>query len=417
MIPVPASTSPAHSDQMPAIYSVSQISSHTRQTLERDSVLQDLWVSGEVANLARPGSGHSYFSIRDGKATLRCVMFRNSRGMHFLDNGAAIILHGRVSIYEQRGDLQIIADIAQPEGVGELQLKLEQLKLELEQQGLFDESRKRELPRFPKKIAVVTSPTGSVWHDIQNVIRRRYPLVELAIAPAPVQGEDAAPALAESLKAAGSDPGVDVVIVARGGGSLEDLWAFNEEAVARAIFACSAPVVSAVGHETDYTIADLVADLRAPTPSAAAELVVPDKIELMAFAVVAAQSMDASITRRISNGVDTTTQLERRLHTALPDLDALRMKIDDRLTSARRTLAHLLTLNAERVQGLRLRLDSLSPHDTLRRGYAIVQRKDDGSVIGASSEVATGDDIEITLTDGELEAKVTSTQQALQEQI
>ncbi len=402
---------------MPAIYSVSQLSSHTRQTLERDSVLQDLWVSGEVANLARPGSGHSYFSVRDGKATLRCVMFRNSRGMHFLDNGAAIILHGRVSIYEQRGDLQIIADIAQPEGVGELQLKLEQLKLQLEQQGLFDESRKRELPRFPKKIAVVTSPTGSVWHDIQNVVRRRYPLVELAIAPAPVQGEDAAPAIAESLQAAGSEPGVDVVIVARGGGSLEDLWAFNEEAVARAIFACPVPIVSAVGHETDYTIADLVADLRAPTPSAAAELVVPDKIELMAFTVAAAQSMDASITRRLSAGIDTTRQLDGRLHNALPDLDALRMQIDDRLKSARRTLAHLLTLNTERVQGLRLRLDSLSPRDTLRRGYAIVQRKDDGSVISASSEVAGGDDIDITLTDGELKAKVTSTRQALQERI
>lgn len=402
---------------MPAIYSVSQLSSHTRQTLERDSVLQNLWVSGEVANLARPGSGHSYFSIRDGKATMRCVMFRNSRGMHFLDNGAAIILHGRVSIYEQRGDLQIIADIVQPEGVGELQLKLEQLKLELEQQGLFDESRKRELPRFPKKIAVVTSPTGSVWHDIQNVVRRRYPLVELAIAPSPVQGEDAAPAIAESLQAAGSEPDVDVVIVARGGGSLEDLWAFNEEAVARAIFACPVPVVSAVGHETDYTISDLVADLRAPTPSAAAELVVPDKTELMAFAVAAAQSMDASITRRLSAGIDTTRQLDGRLHNALPDLDALRMQIDDHLKRARRSLAHLLTLNAERVQGLSLRLDSLSPRDTLRRGYAIVQRKDDGSVISASGEVATGDDIDITLTDGELEAKITSTRQALQERI
>ena len=402
---------------MATIYSVSQLSSHTRQTLERDAVLQDLWVNGEVANLARPGSGHSYFSVRDGKATMRCVMFRNSRGMNFLENGAAIILHGRVSIYEQRGDLQIIADIAQPEGVGELQLKLEQLKLELERQGLFDESRKRELPRFPKKIAVVTSPTGSVWHDIQNVIRRRYPLAELAIAPAPVQGEDAAPAIAESLQAAGSEHGVDVVIVARGGGSLEDLWAFNEEAVARAIFACPVPVVSAVGHETDYTIADLVSDLRAPTPSAAAELVVPDKTELMAFAVAAAQSMDASITRRLSAGIDTTKQLDDRLHNALPDLDALRMQIDDRLTAAHRILTHTITLNAERASGLKLRLDALSPYDTLRRGYAIVQRKDDGSVISASSDVATGDDIDITLTDGGLKAKVTSTRQALQEQI
>ena len=397
---------------MDTIYSVSQLSSHTRQILERDSVLQDLWVSGEVANLARPGSGHSYFSIRDGKATMRCVMFRNSRGAHHLENGAAIILHGRVSIYEQRGDLQIIADIAQPEGVGELQLKLEQLKLELERQGLFEKSRKRELPRFPTKIAVVTSPSGSVWHDIQNVVRRRYPLVELAIAPAPVQGEDAAPAIAEAVQAAGSEPDVDLVIVARGGGSLEDLWAFNEEEVARAIFACPVPVVSAVGHETDCIIADMVADLRAPTPSAAAEIVVPDKEELIAFAAAVAQSIDSSITRHLESGIDAVQQFDRRLHNALPDLDTLRMRVDDRLGSARQMLGHLLTLNAERVHGLKLRLDSLSPHDTLRRGYAIVQRNDDGSVISARAQAAPGDAIDITLTDGELEAHVTSTKQA-----
>lgn len=396
---------------MPAVYTVSQISSHTKQTLERDSVLQDLWVNGEVANLARPGSGHSYFSIRDGKATLRCVMFRNSRGAQHLDNGASIILHGRVSIYEQRGDLQLIADIAQPEGVGELQLKLEQLKLELEQQGLFDESRKRGLPRFPQKIAVVTSPSGSVWHDIQNVIRRRYPSVELAIAPAPVQGEDAAPAIAEALQAAGNEPGVDIVIVARGGGSLEDLWAFNEEAVARAIFACPVPVVSAVGHETDHTIADLVADLRAPTPSAAAELVVPDRSELIAFAIAAAQSMDISISRTLNTGIDTTRTLDRRLQNGLPDLDTLRMRVDDRLRSARQMLEHMLSLYAERVQGLKLRVDALSPRDTLRRGYAIVQRADDGSVVSTHSQATAGDSIDITLTNGALQAQVTSSRQ------
>ncbi len=396
---------------MPAVYTVSQISSHTKQTLERDSVLQDLWVNGEVANLARPGSGHSYFSIRDGKATLRCVMFRNSRGAQHLENGASIILHGRVSIYEQRGDLQLIADIAQPEGVGELQLKLEQLKLELEQQGLFDESRKRGLPRFPQKIAVVTSPSGSVWHDIQNVIRRRYPSVELAIAPAPVQGEDAAPAIAEALQAAGSEPGVDIVIVARGGGSLEDLWAFNEEAVARAIFACPVPVVSAVGHETDHTIADLVADLRAPTPSAAAELVVPDRSELIAFAIAAAQSMDISISRTLNTGIDTTRTLDRRLQNGLPDLDTLRMRVDDRLRSARQMLEHMLSLYAERVQGLKLRVDALSPRDTLRRGYAIVQRADDGSVVSTHSQATACDSIDITLTNGALQAQVTSSRQ------
>ena len=396
---------------MPAIYTVSQLSAHTRQTLERDSALQDLWVSGEVANLARPGSGHSYFSIRDGKATMRCVMFRNSRGAHYLDNGAAIILHGRVSMYEQRGDLQIIADIAQPEGVGELQMKLEQLKLQLEQEGLFDQSRKRELPRFPTKIAVVTSPTGSVWHDIQNVARRRYPLVELAIAPAPVQGEDAAPLIAEALQAAGSELDVDVVIVARGGGSLEDLWAFNEEAVARAIFACPIPVVSAVGHETDFTIADMVADLRAPTPSAAAELVVPDRAELIAFAIGAAQSLDASITRQLASGIDATRQLDLRLQNALPDLDTLRLRIDDRLRSSRQILAHMLALGGERTDSLKLRLEALSPRDTLRRGYAIVQRQDDGSVVNSSTQAGTGDAIDITLTGGSIEAEVISTRQ------
>ena len=397
---------------MPAIYSVSQLSSHTRQTLERDSVLQDVWVNGEVANLARPGSGHSYFSLRDGKATMRCVMFRNSRGAQYLENGAAIVVHGRVSIYEQRGDLQLIADIAQPEGVGELQLKLEQLKLQLEQQGLFDQSRKRELPRFPEKIAVVTSPSGSVWHDIQNVVRRRYPLVELAIAPAPVQGEDAAPAIAEAVQAAGDEPGVDLVIVARGGGSLEDLWAFNEEAVARAIFACPVPVVSAVGHETDHTIADLVADLRAPTPSAAAELVVPDRTELIAFAIAAAQGMDSTVSRLLTAGTESLRQLDRRLHNSLPDLDVLRMRLDDRLRSARQVLAHMLSLNEERVESLSLRLEALSPRDTLRRGYAIVQRSDDGSVISAHTQAEAGDAIDITLTSGSLQAQITSTRQA-----
>ena len=393
---------------MATIYTVSQISAYTKQTLERDSVLRDLWVSGEVTNLARPGSGHAYFSVRDGNATMGCVMFRNSRGMQHLKNGAEIIVHGRVSIYEQRGNLQIIVDIAQPEGVGELQLQLEQLRLQLEEQGLFDESRKRELPPFPKKIAVVTSPSGAVWHDIQNVVRRRYPLVELAIAPAPVQGADAAPAIAEAIEAAGSEPGVDVVIVARGGGSLEDLWAFNEETVARAIYACPVPVISSIGHETDHTIADDVADLSAPTPSAAAERVVPDRAELIAFTVGAAQSLDAAISRQLAAGIDRTQQLHRRLQNAMPDLDTLRMRIDDRLSAAHRVLTHTITLNAERTSGLKLRLDTLNPYDTLRRGYAIVQRRDDGSVVSASSQVNAGDALDITLDDGKIEAEVTT---------
>ena len=204
---------------------------------------------------------------------------------------------------------------------------------------------------------------------------------------------------------------MDVVVVARGGGSLEDLWAFNEEAVARAIFACPVPVVSAVGHETDITIADMVADLRAPTPSAAAELVVPDRAELIAFAVGAAQSMDASISRQLTSGIDAARHLDLRLQNALPDLDTLRMRIDDRLRSARQTLAHMLALGGERTESLKLRLEALSPRDTLRRGYAIVQRQDDGSVITASTQADSGDAIDITLTSGSIEAEVISTRQ------
>ena len=393
---------------MPIIHPVSTLAKHIKDTLERDADLRDVWVSGEVSRVSRPASGHAYFGLRDDESTLRCVMFRNSRGAELLRDGAAVILHGRVTIYAQRGDLQIIADIAQPEGVGELQLQLEQLKFKLEQEGLFDASRKRELPKFPSRIAVVTSPSGSVWHDIRNVVRRRYPLAELAIAPAPVQGDDAAPLIADALDAASREPGVDVIILARGGGSLEDLWAFNEEPVARAIYACGVPVVSAVGHETDHTLADLVADRRAPTPSAAAELVVPDSAELMGFAVGCANAMTASVSRRVTTARDIGRQLDRRLQNAVPDLDTLRLRVDDRLRTAASLVRHDLAIKTERSRGLTYRLESLSPRDTLRRGYAIVQRAADGRVVGSRSQAADGDDINITLADGVLDATITA---------
>lgn len=400
---------------MPIIHPVSTLAKHIKDTLERDADLRDVWVSGEVSRVSRPASGHTYFGLRDDESTLRCVMFRNSRGAELLRDGAAVILHGRVTIYAQRGDLQIIADIAQPEGVGELQLQLEQLKFKLEQEGLFDPSRKRELPKFPSRIAVVTSPSGSVWHDIQNVIHRRYPLAELAIAPAPVQGEDAAPLIAEALDAASREPGVDVIILARGGGSLEDLWAFNEEAVARAIYACAPPVVSAVGHETDHTLADLVADRRAPTPSAAAELVVPDSAELMGFAIGCANAMNASVGRLVASARDAGRQMDRRLQNAVPDLDTLRLRVDDRLKTAASLVRHDLALKTERSKGLTYRLESLSPKDTLRRGYAIVQRAADGKVVGSRGQAADGDAINITLADGVLDATVTATKSGNQE--
>ena len=392
-----------------AIYSVSQVTSYLRALLERDALLQDVWVSGEVANVSRSGSGHTYFTLREANSSLRCVMFRSARGAQRLDNGAAVIAHGRTSVYEVRGDLQLIVDIVQPEGVGELQLRLEQLKLKLENEGLFEPSRKRSLPEFPQRVGVITSPSGAVWQDVQTIVARRYPLVELLLAPTPVQGDSATPGIVEAFQVLNELPNVDAVILARGGGSLEDLWPFNEEAVARAIYASRAPVVSAIGHETDYTIADMVADKRAPTPSAAAEMAVPDRAELATSLLVAEQSLAASVSGHLSSKSSSVRRLEQRLDRARPDLDSPRMQIDDLLRSARRHLKHGLEMKVERVNGLRHRLESVSPTHTLRRGYAIVQRQEDGNVVTDAAEVAVGEPVNVTLRRGELEAEVTST--------
>ena len=262
------------------VFTISQVTFHVRGVLEREVELQDLWVRGEVSNLARPGSGHSYFSLRDGSSSLRCVMFRGSGGGVLLEAGASVIAHGRISVYEVRGDLQMIVDLVQPEGAGELQLRLEELRLKFEREGLLDPSRKRPLPPLPRRIGVVTSPTGAVLQDIRTVVERRYPLVELLLAPCAVQGDGAAVTIVDAFEALNKTPDVDLAILARGGGSMEDLQPFNEEPVGRAVYSSRAPVVSAVGHETDTTLVDLVADRRAPTPSVAAEMAVPDRAEL-----------------------------------------------------------------------------------------------------------------------------------------
>ena len=249
-----------------AVRTVSQVTAHLKQALENDPMLSDLLVEAEVSNLRVSGAGHSYFTLKDDESVLNCVMFRGRPGAGLLQNGNAVLAHGHITFYEPRGTTEFMVDLAMAAGVGELALKLEQLRQRLEAEGLFDRSRKRLLPRFPKAIGVVTSPSGAVFHDIQNVVRQRYPLAELLLAPSSVQGDMAAGEIANALGKLNDDGRSDVIIVARGGGSLEDLWPFNEESVARAIYASRIPVVSAVGHETDHTIADDVADLRAPTP-------------------------------------------------------------------------------------------------------------------------------------------------------
>ena len=392
-----------------AVYSVSQVMTYLRDVLTQDPVLRDVWVQGEVANLARPGSGHSYFSLRDVDATMRCVMFRGASGPELLANGGAVFAHGRVSVYEVRGDLQLVVDIVQPEGVGDLQLKLEELKLKLENEGLFEPSRKRPLPSFPRRMGVVTSPSGAVWQDIQTVVRRRYPLVELLLAPTAVQGDGAMRGIVDALQALDQMSDVDVVLLARGGGSLEDLWPFNEEAVARAVFASRAPVITGVGHETDVTLADLVADRRAPTPSAAAEMAVPDRLELAGRIVQSQQAITAGVSDRLRELGGALSHMGHRLLRGRPDLDGLRLRVDDLLRSVARLLRHDIEVRSERADGLFMRLEALSPNDTLRRGYAIVQKQAEAAVVSDSDQVAPGDLVRVTLARGGFGAEVRST--------
>ena len=391
---------------MALIYGVSQVTAYIRDLLAYDDLLSDVWVEGEVANLRRPGSGHSYFTLRDSNTSLRCVLFRRSRGATHLQDGAAVVAHGRVTLYEVRGDLQLVADVIQPEGVGELQLRLEQLKAQLEREGLFEESRKRPLPFFPRRIGVVTSPTGAVWQDIRTVIGRRYPLVELLLAPAMVQGDSAAETVVEGIAALNDEPDVDAIIVARGGGSLEDLWPFNEEPVARAVFSSRVPVVSAVGHETDFTVCDLVADVRAPTPSAAAEMVVPDRMDLLQRLSTSVHQVESATVRHLGAATGDMRLLWTRLERAVPEVDQLRLRVDDRLDTARTLLAHRVELSRGRVDRLSAALRTLSPLDTLRRGYSIVVDRTTGKVLSSARDTQPGNSLDITLNEGTIAVAV-----------
>ena len=388
------------------VYSVSQVTRYLRDTLEADDLLGDLWVRGEVSNLSPSAAGHYYFTLKDATSQVRCVMFRPAHGAEHMANGGAIIAHGRISLYEVRGDLQLYTDLVQPEGVGELHLELERLKVRLEAEGLFQVSRKRPLPPFPKRIGVVTSPSGSVWHDIQNVIGRRYPLVELALAPTPVQGNGGAPGIVEAFEVLNREDDIDVVIVARGGGSLEELWPFNEETVARAIYASRAPVISAVGHETDYTIADMVADCRAPTPSAAGELAVPNREELEEHILFYHKGLFQSISNELSSIGYQMEQTTGRLNRLAPDIPSWRQRVDDLSGSHTRALESYLTLRVERVEAMEMRLASLSPTAVLSRGYAVVQRLDTGNLVTSVSQVGPGDDLHISVKDGSFPGRV-----------
>ena len=375
------------------VYSVAQITGYLRDILDSDDVLTDVWISGEVSNLSQSSAGHLYFSLKDESSQMRCVLFNRKRLDLDIDNGTAVVAHGRVSIYEAGGTLQLYVDAVKPTGLGILHMEFERLKAKLEDEGLFDTARKRPLPQFPKRIGIVTSPESAVLHDIINIITRRYPLAELVLAPTPVQGESAAPGIVSAIATLSSIDDIDVVIVARGGGSLEDLWAFNEEKVARAIYASRAPVISGVGHDTDFTIADFVADRRAPTPSAAAELAVPHRDELEARL----QGYIATIAASLSN-----------------DIERNRQRLDDLSATISTQVKNRILVNIEKLRGQELKLHSLSPLATLERGYALVQHQTSGEVIATIAQVERGDMIEVKVGDGQFSSRVTGSKKGLQ---
>lgn len=385
-------------------YTVSQVTSEIKELLESNPFLADLWIEGEISNLSIASSGHAYFNLKDQRAVLQAVMFRNRRGVDLLRNGVSVAAHGRVSFYEPRGTLNISVDVVAPQGLGELALELERLKEKLAAEGLFDPARKRPLPVFPRVIGVVTSPTGAVFHDIQNVLARRYPLAELVLSPATVQGANAKESISAALERLDYEGGCDVIIVARGGGSLEDLWAFNEEIVARAIYACGTPVVNGVGHETDETIADYVADVRAPTPSAAAELATPDIRDLKATVIHLSSMMARTLSARLQQERGAVDRARRQLEAGLPDIGTLRRRIDDQSRIAATAVASLSKQRRLEVDGLCQRLKGLDPRATLARGFAVVELTASGRALTSAGQARPGDALGITVSDGAVPA-------------
>ncbi len=395
---------------MIVVRSVSEATGYLREVLESDEVLQDLWVRGEVSNFVQSQAGHLYFTLKDNAAQLRCVVFRSqlaSLGCR-PQNGISIVAHGRLSLYEAAGQAQLYVDMVQPQGVGALFLQFERLRRRLEQEGLFDPARKRPLPRFPRRVGVVTSPTAAALQDVLRILAHRFPAVEVVLAPTLVQGEEAPPAIAAAIGAVNELPGVDLVIVARGGGSLEDLWAFNDERVARAIFASRAPVVCGVGHETDVTIADLVADVRAPTPTAAATLAVPDRHEYLAQveglrqrATVAVDTALVASRLRLANAHGAVRRL-------LPPPRVLRWRqqLDGLSSRSAGALRHALALWQERLHSRELQLQALSPAAVLARGYSISWHLGSGRAIKSVAQVTTGDGIQVQVADGIFLAEV-----------
>lgn len=393
----------------PKIISVSQLNTYLKGLLDNDPNLQYVFVSGEISNLTdHYSSGHIYLSLKDSKAVIKAVMFSfNASRLRFKpQNGMKVLVRGRVSVYEPSGQYQLYIEDMQPDGIGALSLAYEQLKEKLMKEGLFDKAAKKPLPSFPEKVTVITSPTGAALQDIRNILNRRWPYAQVELIPVLVQGDGAALQLTKAINDVSSANNTDVVIIGRGGGSIEDLWAFNSEELARAIYACKVPVISAVGHETDFTICDFVSDMRAPTPSAAAELAVPDKFEQIEFLAQQKQYLSVLWDRFYSSKCAEVNAFNSKLNVLDPARD-FKDKVNslellrNRLTSLSE---NLVTKKEKELSDIKGRLFALDPVSILSRGYAVVSKED--TTVSSVVSLEDGDRITIRLHDGKVEAQI-----------
>jgi len=386
------------------IYSVSEITRNIKTLVQEQ--YPDIWVRGEISNYRRASSGHIYFTLKDEKAVIRAVLFRgHQQGVRFeLEDGMNVIVHGGVDVFDKRGEYQIIIDFLEPEGIGALQLAFEQLKEKLSKEGLFDDAHKKTIPSFPDTVGVITSPTGAALRDIMNVMGRRYRGVHIIIYPVLVQGEGAAEEIAAAIRKANMRDETDVLIVGRGGGSIEDLWPFNEEKVARAIYESRIPVISAVGHEIDFTISDYAADLRAPTPSAAAELVVKNRQELLRWLRDLFLRLGNSTQRVLAQkkqlaSYHTSDVLFRMMQTILNEKNFALDDVTKTMLNSMESVQNGKKARFERIAG---QLDALSPLKTLARGYALVRKLPEDVPLFSIENVDIGDETKTRLRDGEL---------------
>lgn len=394
----------------PKIITVSQLNFYLKSLIDNDQNLRFVFLEGEISNLTdHYSSGHIYFSLKDEKSVVKAVMFSYAaKNLKFKpENGMKVILRARVSVYEPSGQYQLYVEDMQPDGVGALSLQFEQLKEKLSKEGLFDKAHKKLIPTFPETIGVITSPTGAAVRDILNILSRRYPSADIVMCPVLVQGENAASQLTQAIKRFSESKIADVVIIGRGGGSQEDLWAFNDENLARAIYKCETPVISAVGHETDFTICDFVSDLRAPTPSAAAELAVPDKDELTAELMAQRQYLSALIDKKLLS-FESSLDNSSRLLSAYSPLNIIEIGEKDMINLSDRMLSvskQLIENNTKNLTETASKLSALNPVAVLMRGYSYITDTDNKTV-SSVSDVNVGDKINIKVSDGTLSAVV-----------